>query len=381
MNNVDEYIKILLSKEISEPNSYNEMIKNTINDISINSYEKRIKKTFFIKILVYACACMILTTGIVFAEDISNFVINFFNNSKGVDTAIHNGYIGNINMEYIQSKSSEIKIDNLLMDDYNLDFTVNFKLDNNLDVDKIININIPDIIIVDDDNNVLYYKNKDDIKDYPDNLKYMNNAMNSYIKLRNSEDNLIYIVYNIFSSNFPKSKKITIQFNNIELYMNEKVIKLTGNWRIEVNIPEKFYNRENVILNVINCNDNTINVSKAVLSDTEMEFEFCTKIEAVYDENDSDEVKKKKIDEYKKIYKENFMKGNVFIKDEYIVNEKGEIFYPCESNSENKMTHYSYNGEIEHQQIFNINKYTMTNRIEVHFSFQGKDIVIELERK
>ena len=131
MNNIEDKIKKALSEDIELPNDYKYIIRNTLKERK----NEKMKRNRVIKILATSCACLAITTSLVYAKDISNFVQNFFNHNNGMDKAISNGYIDEPDMEYVGSKevptnnididarNTEIKIKNMLMDDYNLSFT------------------------------------------------------------------------------------------------------------------------------------------------------------------------------------------------------------------------------------------------------------------
>ena len=68
--------------------------------------------------------CMLLSiTGVVFAKDIGTFISNLFgaNSSGGVQTAVDNGYVKEVEPAYIESDGIEFSVDSFLIDDYNLD--------------------------------------------------------------------------------------------------------------------------------------------------------------------------------------------------------------------------------------------------------------------
>lgn len=79
-----------------------------------------------------------------------------------------------------------------------------------------------------------------------------------------------------------------------EISENEETI-LNGEWNIKLDVPEKFYNREVCIYNVKSCSDSEINVTNASLYDTGFRIEFNRKVSPIYNDDDSDEVKKEKM--------------------------------------------------------------------------------------
>ena len=110
-----------------------------------------------------------------------------------------------------------------------------------------------------------------------------------------------------------------------------------------------------------------------------MTFEFTSNDKPIYDESDSLEVKRQKIEE--------FEETNIvhYVVDEYIENENGEIFNPTESNFESSGTIYGVTGDFKHWQTFDLTKNDATNKLIIHFKLhlQGysRDVIVELERK
>ena len=96
---------------------------------------KKTRKSIM-KIAAIACCTMLSITGVVFAKDIGNFVKEFFggNSSEGVDTAVNNGYVADANTEYQNAEGIDLKIDTILMDDFNFDMNFNVIISNKYDI-------------------------------------------------------------------------------------------------------------------------------------------------------------------------------------------------------------------------------------------------------
>ena len=119
------------------------------------------------KILVAAACCtMFLTTGIVFADEITRAVKNIFNYSKGVEKAIENDYIEVPAQQIAESNGINIEVKNFLMDDYDLSFTFKVHVEDTELFNKISNINLNDMIITDEENNILYCEDKEKFDKY-----------------------------------------------------------------------------------------------------------------------------------------------------------------------------------------------------------------------
>lgn len=395
MNKLENRIRDILSKEINIPTSYENAIK-----LAFTNKQKNIKLFKIYKMISLSCMCVIILVGFVYAEDIKNIIVNFYNNSKGVDIAIEHDYIMNSQAEYIESNNTSIAIKNILMDDFNLSMTLSLKLDSKVDVTEIKSVRLTDMIITDEENRIIYCDNEEIFNEYCTthnlnykfgefNENYINNGLNFYIKQKLKENNAIELIYNLFSSKYPKSKKIFVGLKQInmskqEVYDNEELV-VTGDWNIELDIPEKFYNRDSVIYTVKNCNDESINVTDASVYDTGMKFEFSTSVNPVYNENDSEEIISKKKEELHKWHMNLVSSLSNIVSEEYIENNNGDKFYPSESNSEQAGTDYGVDGQIKHWQTFNLTKYDMTDNMRIHFMLNTKensrDVVIELERK
>ena len=81
-DNFENKIKNIFTEEIEVPYYVKNTIRNTLNNTKEN---KKKNNLIFntVKILATVCACCLITTGVVFAKDISNFIMNFFSNNEG----------------------------------------------------------------------------------------------------------------------------------------------------------------------------------------------------------------------------------------------------------------------------------------------------------
>ena len=335
MNNIEEKIEKALSQDIELPSDYKYIIRHTLR----KRRNVEMKKNKIMKILATGCACVVITTSLVYAKDISNVIKNFFNHNKGMDVAIQEGYIDEPEMEYVNSTKTEIsttntaiKVKNMLMDDHNLSFTFSIKIDDDIDISKIHDIAFPNMIITDENNKIIYCENREVFDKYCEknnlqyeylnfNENYINNGTNYYIKSKSLENHTLDVVYNFYTTvySYPKSKKLNIDLTQINISESERLegeeLVLNGNWNIEFDVSEKFYNRESFVYTVTNCSDDSIDITEACAYETGMIYEFTSKDKPIYDENDEYEVKMQKI--------EDFLDKNIvdYVDDEYIENE------------------------------------------------------------
>ena len=387
-------LKRVFTEEIEVPYRVKNKIRTVLND---KKERKNRNRLIFntIKILATVSACFIITTGVVFAKDVYNFINNFFTNNEGMDNAIEQGYIDKPNMEYVESNGTEIKINKVLMDDYNLSLEFNINLNKELKTENINDIYFPDMIITDENNNMLYCEEPMVFEEYckSNNLEYkwthcnenyINSGSNKFIKTNNGET--INLIYNFYASKYPKSKKILINFNKILCSYKDKDIIINGNWQIEYEVPEKFYNRDAYIYTVKKCTSDKIRIEEVTVTETttKMIIQTDEKPFLPYELTDDEETKNRKIQEelerQQNMTIKDFEKSRKF-KNEYIENSNGEKFYPTNSTSED--TGYSFidMNYLLHWQTFNLNKYNTTKTLKIYMNYNGEDIVIELERK
>lgn len=390
-NDFDKEIKKAMCKNIDKPQDYFNIIKNALNSEQENSYVKQInilkKVACFLLIIVFA-------TSIIFAKDIYAFVNKYIlktNSSDGVQRAIDNGYIQDVNMKYIDSNGVKVKVTEILMDDYNLSMMFYIEIPEIENIQEIYNVNFPNLIITDDQDNIIVaeFENTDKYHEFCKernmeisykNIAYSNGAFEGKIISKFDKD--IEYMYKTYSDNFPKSKKLIINFDKIMLSnktSNEETV-IEGNWNLEINLPETMYNRETILYGVKECTRDDIIVTKAEVSNTAMKIELVTRWgEPVYTEEDSEEEKSRKIEEF---FNDTHSVRNILIKNEYIENDKGEKFYPViNSNDGNGGYNQMFSGVLRHWQTFDLTRYNSTDTLKVVFELKGEEIVIELENK
>ncbi len=387
--NFDKEIKKALSEEIEKPKSYEDIIKNTLNNQNNNTYYKYKK---IIKKVACFILVIVLATSVIFAKDILAYIRYLLktNSSKGEQTAIDNGYIEEVNMKYINSNGVNVRVSEILMDDYNLSILFNIEIPETEGVESIYNVKLSNLIITDEQNNVLvlavenseryeeFYK-ENNIQERNRNIAYNKGAY--YGEIITSYGRTIEYKYMTYSEEFPKSKKINISFDKIVLSNKNSYDKtvIEGEWNIEVNLPEEMYNRETLIYNAKNSTEDIL-ITSAKVSNTATKIELITRWgDPVYTEKDSEEEKQRKIDEF---FNKTHSVQNILIKNEYIENSNGEKFYPVVNSSYgNGGYNQMFNGMLKYWQTFNLTKYDATDNLKLVLEKQGEIIEIELENK
>ena len=94
--------------------------------------ERKSYQTMKKRIGIVAVFCMVMITGFTMAKEVEKIVQVFFtNSSKAIDMAANNGYIQNIEMDYVYDKDIGIKIENIVLDKDNLAISLYYKLAEN----------------------------------------------------------------------------------------------------------------------------------------------------------------------------------------------------------------------------------------------------------
>lgn len=240
-NNFDE-IDELLFKAYKKAPKIPDSTKYTIHN-AFNIPRKQKKKVYVYrtlqKVAIFIISFTILTTGVVFAKDIINFITNLFTNStKAIDTAVENGYVQNVEMDFVIDKDIGIKVNQLTMDNRNLDIAFEYYSD----LENISNLEIGDYIIKDEQDNIIYYNLENN------NQINQSKAISSSCRRTNdiiAENNNYYESFLITIDNtMPKSKTVIIEIKSFiakNTTSNEKSI-ITGNWNFSISLDDDIVN-------------------------------------------------------------------------------------------------------------------------------------------
>lgn len=267
----------ILGQNIDIPNSF-------INSISKFEFKqkRKIKTNLFTKIAMAFSFLLVSVNLVTYGLKISdNFkaesAIGYVDNS--IQEAVENGYIQNVEMDYLYSKGVGVKIDYVVMSDYNLNILFNFDISKK-NIKENTRTYIEDLLIYDENNNIIYCY---DYKIYEDFCK-KNNVEYSKDKIDKEAitcgRQIIEISYNVNKTlytfttekGFPKSKKIYVNFKTIYFDI-QKNNKINGNWNLELNLNEQFYNRKEMNLELATQSDD-IELISANITDTTMRIRY-----------------------------------------------------------------------------------------------------------
>lgn len=411
MKNLDDFITNIVKKEINEPEKYETSIRNAFN-------AKSYKKLKLKRMISAVCSLLVITTGIVYASDIKEFVNKYFYNfNEGVDIAIENGYFDEPKMDYASSEETEaiingismesyntgVAVKNMLFDDYNLSFTFSINTSKNIDVSKLMTVRLNKVLIIDENKNVLYCDNKELFDEYcsKNNLEYsyydynehyMSSALNDYIVNKDTNSNTIDIIFNLINNrqfSYPKSKKLNITIQEIymgekDYYANDEPICLKGNWNLFIDVNDKFSNRESINYTVKNSSYDDIEVTQAKLDNTGFTFKCILQKEPLYDNNITNEEKQKLISKYQEYYLKEDKIVPEYITNCYLEDELGNKYYTPEISIANPYIYDFSTGKLYYQNCFTYTQSVQTDIIKIHFKINlpddQRDVCIKLEK-
>lgn len=410
------------------------------NDIVMKNKNRNILRVF-----ITAIASVILCSGVVFAVNF-NKIINYFGLGEGINTATNNGYIEMPDENYIQSNTTledennviilddlktNVKISEFLMTDLNLSVNFDFEFDKEINetvsLKDIKDIDLQDLIITDEENRIVYSKTtKERFDEFCKshnlpytfgefNENYMNNGVNKFVNERDLTTNKMILTYNMYAEGFPKSKKLKFDFTKILIkeMINDKIGKniiLTGEWNINVDVPEKMYNREIISYKVKSCSNKDFKITTAFATNTGFEIGIIIdnmekptephwmiwvdqeikkelnegKITESEVDNRKNELQKSTkyqevISQWKPI-NDVSTNGETIENISFVENEKGKKFIKSLNAGRKQEYNFIDGNKFNYYETYELTRYDVTNRLKMQIMFKGEPVIIELEK-
>lgn len=399
--------------------------------------ENKTKITYIIKPIVAASVMLVSLSGIVFAKEISNQIYNKYFTGAGVEKAINEGYIENPKMgennsdstieneetgQIIEDNETSIKVSELIMDDFTLsmtfEVTLSDKIKDIITANEVMEMNFPDIVIYDENNIVLNTSNENELGNFKEKMKieptdFINSGANTFVSEKNN--NTVKIIYNFYAGGedniYPKSKELNIFVDRIKISKDETVmgdeeITIKGNWNFKVDVPEKMYNRQNIIYTQKSTTNKDFNVQSAVVYNTGMEIgmkfkaekqkslkdiesELSEELEFYWSLDKDDELrtidianflenKIRENPEYQKQMEEQMTKWEY---EKYLTNSKGQRFDFTVGPRENGSASIDDEGFMTSNCVFDLTTFDATDEITLHIDYKGNKADIILERR
>lgn len=192
----------------------------------ISSKHSKTSKSFSLKRVAIILICFgLLATGGVFAI---NYIVSLFTNSTpGVDSAVENGFVHNIDMDFVYDNNIGIKVDNIVMSTNTLDISFVYDCPGYENISK---IDIYEYSITDESGNLIAKIKGSTV--YEDSIIFEFNDYNGHIIKNNYYNNST-----LFKSyKFPDSKKLYFSITTILINSNDDNYYIDGNWNFEINL-------------------------------------------------------------------------------------------------------------------------------------------------
>lgn len=389
MENLDKELRNIFTKEENVPEQLTKTIQKTMSQ-----KEKPKNKIIYYTIRNVAVAMAVITllgvaTPSIYAQIKWNIEYKEFENRPveygmaSINQAIEQGYEKNIDMEYVYHDNIGVKLDTLMITDeffsMNLDFifpketqinTETFSYgyavyDENKNVYGVLDV-ISNLDVKEMAKGNGYWKKLYTEENIPYNKKEIfprtiSDSTQGATVITSKEGNIIAKTSMTTPKEFPRSKKLYIRIFNIGYTMNQLSIserfELTdAEWKLEIEVPENFYQRESVELKLAEDADG-FELKKLTVTETGTSIIF--KMDGFIDMVMSGRDMKKEEFEQKM--------------DEalYITNEEGKRY----SYTKNENGTYM-NGTYKAK--FDLNKSDLNQKLYLHFKMNGKQYKIEL---
>lgn len=264
-----------------------------------NAKMKNKKINVFSKIAA-AITIGFLMSGATFADEISEKVYSIYNFRKQyvIETKLPEDVVKNEEKleevlsnknsiiswnekaaEVVESNNVDINITEVAMDNYYMSFYTEIKfpteVTEKMPLKDINLVRFPDLVIKDENDNVLFCMEENKLKEIfeTDNLDAIRNdpkycisevthyCFEDYSKLGTNPYKMYYHLNTRQPSIYPKSKKLIFEFTKIALdapeasigidskhYLHQdQTLTVIGDWKIEIDVPSKYYERPDVI--------------------------------------------------------------------------------------------------------------------------------------
>lgn len=298
-----DYIDKMISKNLNEKDNVpksisHRIIKTVYNDCFKEEKRKEKKCNTIYKFATGLCACLVVTTGVVFAKEIATSIFGLSKFSYGeqkLQSAIENNYIqSNESEQYISSKEGILyKFNNVLLNDINLIISLDFIFKD--DIENYQGLSISGLAIKDENNNQIFIYSEDQ-NIYFNNIATSMSHHTTEKEKRNIKESLVFI-----SPQFGKFKKLYLSFDSIILYNvingNTEIKEIEGNYNIEIPISSTFDERNSTYYNIQEISKippyieireiKLTNTGLGILFDTK-EFEGIGYKIKIYDKNDNE---------------------------------------------------------------------------------------------
>lgn len=257
----------------------NDRLKNSIKlKIAISEFKKENmfmkNKNPITKIIVVACACFVLMSGIVFAKDIEKVIKNLFSNSSdAINQAVENGYVQTVEDDYVYDKDIGVKVDNLVLDELNLN--VSFKFESKKENVKLLRCN--KFIVSTDTGEKIYDSDQKYVTDIKD--VYTASKIDWGVAPQKNEDNTFSdsLLFILGERSNPEKNILYFKIQSFDVtYEDDTKEEIYGEWNFDVKISDGMRQSQTVNYKLQAPNEH-IESCKATLSPTDFKLELSLK--------------------------------------------------------------------------------------------------------
>jgi hypothetical protein len=227
----------------------NERLKNSIkskiaiSQFKVDSIAMKKSKNPIVKTIITACACLLLTSGIVFAKDIEKVVKKLFSNtSPAVEEAVENGYVQSIENDFTYDQGIGIEVDNIVLDELSLNISIKFSSE----IDNVKYMRFNDFVILTDTGEKIF----DNDQQYETDLANVYTAQS--MKWQNMpekvEDNLYSdsILFTLGDRSKEKNELI-FKIQSVDVtYQDNITEEIEGNWEFTIEITDEMRQSQSI---------------------------------------------------------------------------------------------------------------------------------------
>lgn len=230
MNNIDDRIKKILSEEQVPPIRFDYKVEKTLDCLRT----KRILNFKVLKLCISTLCCsIVILTSVVWAKDIERYIKKIFNNSTdAIDSAVEEGYVQEVEGDYTYDNNIGIKVDNILLDDVNLIFSLLYKVEEC----NIENISINYFSIYTENGERIYQCDET-------NQAYVGIAKNMQpgnLERISEKDFKNTVILNLWE-NRNEFSKLNIKITNLNIiYSDGNTKSLDGKWEFNIEVSDIF---------------------------------------------------------------------------------------------------------------------------------------------
>lgn len=188
-------------------------------------------KAFSLKRVAIILICFgLLATGGVFAI---NYIVSLFTNSTpGIESAVENGFVHNIDMDFVYDNDIGIKVDNIVMSTNTLDISFVYDCPGYDDISK---INIYEYTITDESGNLIAKISDPKIDEESIVTNYFNKGNNDIINNKYYRDSVLYSSI----QELPNIEILKFSITTILINANDKNYYIKGNWTFEISLNDE----------------------------------------------------------------------------------------------------------------------------------------------